>query len=229
MCLARNLSVFYFRVTQCPITSYTTFQYKFQADHAGTHLYHGFSSEERRMGLVGGLLVRSVYEQRKHPLIKSIRDDKIWIISEGSGSLLINGKSRLLQPVQSGGVKYRFRVAYIAPFGEAKSERWLEIEDHQLTVVSIDGNLIEPLVVRRIALSDGDRVDFILQTAAIARDYEIRLVSDRNCTKNGTWEQRNEYVLPNKFSLRTIGSVYEGELVCLSILEILPFDCSGLG
>ncbi|XP_053686746.1 uncharacterized protein LOC128736295 [Sabethes cyaneus] len=199
-------------VTQCPIASYTTFQYKFQADRAGTHLYHGFSSEERKMGLVGGLLVHTVHEQRKHPLTKNIRGDKIWIISEGSGSLLINGKSRLLQPVLAGGVKYRFRVAYIAPVDETRCERWLEIQDHHLTVVAIDGNLIEPLVVQRMALSDGDRVDFILQTATSAKDYQIRLFAGSEDGKNGTCFQRRKNILSNRFKLRMIANGGEGPL-----------------
>ncbi|XP_055531026.1 uncharacterized protein LOC129721932 [Wyeomyia smithii] len=197
-------------ITQCPIASYTTFQYKFQADRAGTHLYHGFSSEERRMGLVGALLVRTDFERRKYSLTKDVQEDKVWIISEGSGSLLINGRNRLVQQVQSGGVKYRFRVAYIAPFGDTKCERWLEIEDHHLTVVAIDGNLIEPLVVQRIALSDGDRIDFVLRTAGVARDYQIRLASGgNNDTKNGTCVSsfpHDKYSLFDKFKLRTLGN-----------------------
>lgn len=32
-------------VTQCPISSYTTFQYKFRASQAGTHLWQAHTGE----------------------------------------------------------------------------------------------------------------------------------------------------------------------------------------
>ncbi|XP_055626798.1 uncharacterized protein LOC129768885 [Toxorhynchites rutilus septentrionalis] len=184
-------------VTQCPIVSFTTFQYKFQADRAGTHLYYGFSGEERNSGLVGALVVHSVYEQKQYQLTKNCLNDTIWIVSEINGNFLINGNRRLVQKVQSG-AKYRFRVAYVAPLGQTNCVRWLEIEDHKLLVIALDGNLIEPVMVQKVALSDGDRIDLIVQTTELKRDYEIRLTAgmgnvSRKCTP--VFASRSEFRL----------------------------------
>ncbi|XP_058833079.1 uncharacterized protein LOC131690982 [Topomyia yanbarensis] len=194
-------------ITQCPITSFTIFQYKFQADRVGTHLYHGFSSEERNLGLVGALLVHSVYEQTKHPLTRNREEDIVWIISETNGNILFNGRRRMVQYVKPG-ARYRLRVAYMAPAGRQDCERWLEIEDHRLTVIAVDGNLMEPLLVERIALSDGGRVDFIIQTTGIARDYVIRVVAGEN-KANGScgilsqrFQQHGKHALASMFVFR---------------------------
>jgi FtsP/CotA-like multicopper oxidase with cupredoxin domain len=34
-------------ITQCPISSYTTFQYKFRASTPGTHLWHAHAGDDR--------------------------------------------------------------------------------------------------------------------------------------------------------------------------------------
>lgn len=167
-------------ISQCPITSYTTFQYKFQANRVGTHLYYGFSNDERKLGLIGALLVRSVHEQSQHPLTSQCQDDLIWLISEVNGTFLINGNRSMTLSVQPKS-RYRLRVAYAAPVGTWNHcQRWLEIQDHNLTVIALDGNLVEPLVVERVALSDGNRVDLIVHTNVyhrVKQDYEIRLVA----------------------------------------------------
>ncbi|EAT41826.1 AAEL006583-PA [Aedes aegypti] len=167
-------------ISQCPITSYTTFQYKFQANRVGTHLYYGFSNDERKLGLIGALLVRSVHEQSQHPLTSQCQDDLIWLISEVNGTFLINGNRSMTLSVQPKS-RYRLRVAYAAPVGTWNHcQRWLEIQDHNLTVIALDGNLVEPLVVERVALSDGNRVDLIVHTNVyhrVEQDYEIRLVA----------------------------------------------------
>uniref|UniRef100_A0A182SW47 Plastocyanin-like domain-containing protein n=1 Tax=Anopheles maculatus TaxID=74869 RepID=A0A182SW47_9DIPT len=102
-------------ITQCPIASFTRFQYRFQADKAGTHLYHGFTGSERTQ-------VR-------------------------------------------------------------QCQHWLELEDHDLQILTLDGNGLEHdsmPSVSRILLHDGVRMDltFIQRVPAdvdnIERDYEIR-------------------------------------------------------
>ncbi|XP_062543196.1 uncharacterized protein LOC134210853 isoform X2 [Armigeres subalbatus] len=167
-------------ISQCPITSYTTFQYKFQVNRVGTHLYYGFSNEERKLGLVGALVVRSSHEQSQHPLTSQCQDDLIWLISEVNGAFLINGNRTMVMEVHPER-RYRVRVAYTAPVGTRKHyQRWLQIQDHNVTVIALDGNLVEPLMVSRVALSDGNRVDLVVHTTSVygvEQDYEIQLVA----------------------------------------------------
>ncbi|XP_058461610.1 uncharacterized protein LOC131436742 isoform X2 [Malaya genurostris] len=179
---------------------FTTFQYKFQADRVGTHLYHGFSSEERSLGLVGALLVHSVYEQSKHPLTSNHQGDIVWILSETNGNVQINGKRRMAQYVKPA-ASYRLRVAYMAPVGQPECERWLEIENHRLTVIALDGNLIKPFLVDRIALSDGGRVDLLVRTTGMARDYAIRITTGDDIANGSSCAIKHE-----RFRLKYIGS-----------------------
>ena len=45
------------QLTQCPITSYTNFTYKFTLDQVGTHWYHAHNGPQRTDGLFGALIV----------------------------------------------------------------------------------------------------------------------------------------------------------------------------
>lgn len=44
------------QLTQCPITSYTKFTYKFILDQTGTHWYHAHNGGQRSSGLFGALI-----------------------------------------------------------------------------------------------------------------------------------------------------------------------------
>lgn len=45
-------------VTQCPIPYFTTFRYKFMANHAGTHHYHSHAGHHKSNGIAGPLIIR---------------------------------------------------------------------------------------------------------------------------------------------------------------------------
>ncbi|XP_039429005.1 uncharacterized protein LOC120412566 isoform X1 [Culex pipiens pallens] len=211
-------------ITQCPIASYTTFQYKFQADHVGTHLYHGFSAEERGLGLVGAFVVRSEHEQRIHPVTSGChRQELVWIIAEtDSGALTINGRRSFVQQVKPE-LRYRLRVAFVSPFETLPEgcQHWLEVDQHRLTVIALDGNLLEPVPVERVALSDGDRIDLILETSlgkdAIGGDqeYEIRLVSVAG--NNGSCEQEHLRFASSssRFKLKYVGTEAAGTQILM--------------
>uniref|UniRef100_A0A8D8HID2 L-ascorbate oxidase n=1 Tax=Culex pipiens TaxID=7175 RepID=A0A8D8HID2_CULPI len=211
-------------ITQCPIASYTTFQYKFQADQVGTHLYHGFSAEERGLGLVGAFVVRSEHEQRIHPVTSGChRQELVWIIAEtDSGALSINGRRSFVQQVKPG-LRYRLRVAFVSPFETLPEgcQYWLEVDQHRLTVIALDGNLLEPVAVERVALSDGDRIDLILETSlgkdAIGGDqeYEIRLVSV--ASNNGSCEQEHLRIASSssRFKLKYVGTEAAGDQILM--------------
>ena len=81
-------------VTQCPIVSYTTFQYKFRATAPGTHVYQAFSDDDRSRGTFGALIIRQ--SEKNDPLRKHYDVDSkkhVILISEGDDALLINGKA----------------------------------------------------------------------------------------------------------------------------------------
>lgn len=46
-------------VTQCPIPFFTTFRYRFKANHAGTHHYHSHAGHHKSNGIAGPLIIRA--------------------------------------------------------------------------------------------------------------------------------------------------------------------------
>lgn len=54
-------------VTQCPISSGSTFRYAFKAENAGTHFFHSHSGHHKSNGIYGGLVVR--HPERTDPNI----------------------------------------------------------------------------------------------------------------------------------------------------------------
>ncbi|XP_044727982.1 laccase-8-like [Chrysoperla carnea] len=55
-------------ITQCPILPGTTYQHKFIAGQAGTHMYHGHSGTHEADGLFGQYIVRKPEDFNKHEL-----------------------------------------------------------------------------------------------------------------------------------------------------------------
>uniref|UniRef100_A0A182K9A9 Plastocyanin-like domain-containing protein n=1 Tax=Anopheles christyi TaxID=43041 RepID=A0A182K9A9_9DIPT len=168
-------------ITQCPIASFTRFQYKFQADKAGTHLYHGFTGTERTHGLIGAFVVRSPYEQRQSPVLSVLRNDPVWLVTKLNGLLGVNGQRNWTQTSNNGSL--RVRLVYAV----SHCQHWLELEDHDLHVLALDGNVLDhnaTSLIGRILLHDGVRMDLTLirrgPPVDIERDYEIRFSPPEN-------------------------------------------------
>lgn len=180
-------------VTQCPISSYTTFQYKFKASSPGTHLWHAHAGSETADGIVGAFVVRQsnrLEPQRK--LYEVDNKEHVVIVSEWGSelstslvpkedttrALLINGKGKS-KPAIFGvkkGTRYRFRIAYSGrPRGCPMS---LTIENHLMKVIALDGNAIHPYEVRSISLAKGERVDVVVKTSQEPGIYAMKAVSD---------------------------------------------------
>lgn len=97
-------------------------------------------------------------------------------------SLLINGRA----PSKLGntlavfkvrkGKRYRFRLAYTG--GMLGCPVTVSIDQHLLKVIALDGNPTNPYEVNSIALSKGERVDFVLKTSQEQGAYFIRVRSD---------------------------------------------------
>ncbi|CAG9760690.1 unnamed protein product [Ceutorhynchus assimilis] len=169
-------------VSQCPISSFTTFQYKLRASKAGTHFYHAFLDADRSNGLFGALIVRQSERTEPHRNLYDVDSKNHFVlISEWSGdfshptpidrdlskTLLINGKapseqgsSLTMFNVQSGR-RHRFRVAYTS--GLSGCPVILTVDNHLLKIIELDGNPTNPHEVSSIRISKGERVDFILK------------------------------------------------------------------
>ncbi|XP_066261063.1 uncharacterized protein [Euwallacea similis] len=183
-------------VTQCPILSHTTFQYKFRASQAGTHFYHAYMDADRSNGLFGALIVRK--SDRTDPNRKLYDIDSkehVILISEWSGdfnhpsprdkdlskALLVNGKA----PSEKGssltmfnvqpGKRHRFRAAYTSGLSGCPVD--LMVDNHLLKVIELDGSPTKPHEVSSIRLSKGERVDFVLKANREKKAYYLSVKS----------------------------------------------------
>lgn len=179
-------------ITQCPINSYTTFQYKFRASVAGTHLWHAHSGAELADGIFGALIVRRAPKLDPQRKLYDYDDKKhLVLISEWSGSSVTNLSSytqrpkKLLINGRSGdapynfevkhGKRYRFRVAFGGGLSECPIR--LSIDQHPIKIISLDGTPINPYQVDAIEMIKGERVDFVLKANKDYNKYTIRVNS----------------------------------------------------
>ncbi|XP_045474292.1 L-ascorbate oxidase-like [Harmonia axyridis] len=183
-------------ITQCPINSYTNFQYRFRASSPGTHLYHAFADSDRADGLAGALIVRQSDKLEPHrKLYDEDLKEHVVMLSEWSGdlvsefsanndvpkSILINGKT--VSEAGTGmsifnvkmGRRYRFRLAYAS--GNFGCPMVLSIQDHLLKVIALDGKSIKPHEASSIKLNKGERLDFVLKTDQNVGKYLVKVVS----------------------------------------------------
>ncbi|KAL3267707.1 hypothetical protein HHI36_006838 [Cryptolaemus montrouzieri] len=183
-------------ITQCPILSYTNFQYKFRASSPGTHFYHAFADSDRADGFFGAFVVRQPDKLDPHKkLYDEDLKEHIILLSEWTGDLvsdfseddfpkaiLINGKapSEAMSSMSIFNVKkgkrYRFRVAYTS--GNFGCPVTLAIDKHFLRIIALDGKSIKPYEVSSITLNKGERIDFVLKTEQDIRGYDMKVTSD---------------------------------------------------
>lgn len=170
-------------ITQCAIPSFTTFQYKFRASSPGTHFYHAFSDRDRSRGLFGALVVREADKAEPHRKLydKDLKEHVLLLsIDENNQNILINGRG---SPNENNmnvynvkeGERYRFRIAYVA--GILTCPLIISIENHLLTIVSLDGNPIEPYETKSARISKGERLDFILSATQKPKTYTVQVES----------------------------------------------------
>lgn len=195
-------------ITQCPIPSYTTFQYKFRASAPGTHLYHAHSGAEASDGLFGAFVVRQADKlEPQKKLYDYDLNDHVMVISEWSHgfaiqsildpkplsveSLLVNGKGSRMDDTKSDnpaplsafnvkpGKRYRFRVAYAG--GVKGCPITLKVDKHMLKLIALDGHPVVPNDVTSIVLGRGERADFVLTTDQKIDTYWIKVSTVENC------------------------------------------------
>ncbi|KAG5325774.1 LAC4 protein, partial [Pseudoatta argentina] len=192
-------------VTQCPIPSYTTFQYKFRASIPGTHLWHAHAGADVTDGIIGSLIVRQADFREPHRALYDIDDpNHVVLVTQWQHSLpevpfnqehlkpvlLINGKGR--QPNGPAvpfstftvipGRRHRFRVANAGGAGVCPVT--LFIDGHSLLLIALDGHPIEPRQVTSITLAKGERADFILKASKRIGSYWMYVHTAKECGTN---------------------------------------------
>jgi len=197
-------------VTQCPIPSYTTFQYKFRASAPGTHLYHAHSGAESSDGLFGAFIVRQPNKiEPQRALYDYDENEHVMVISEWSHgfaiqsildtiplsveSILVNGKgvhkdssignNNPIVPLSSFNVigGKRYRFRVAHAGGVKGCPVTLEIDKHQILLIALDGHPVVPKVVSSIVLGRGERADFVLNADKEVSNYLIKVSSVENC------------------------------------------------
>ncbi|TFK17800.1 laccase 13 [Coprinopsis marcescibilis] len=178
-------------VTQCPITPGSSFLYQFQPrNQAGTFWYHSHHQSQYCDGLRGALVL---YDRRDPLRYMYDVDDESTIItladwyhvpapSAGAvptpDSTLINGKGRYAggPPVALSVVnvvrdrRYRFRLISIS----CDPNFVFSIDGHQLTVIEVDGESVQPHTVDNIQIFVGQRYSVVLNANRPVGNYWIR-------------------------------------------------------
>lgn len=199
-------------VTQCPIPSYTTFQYKFRASAIGTHMYHAHSAAEMSDGIVGAFVVRQA--DSLEPLKKYYDEDKsdhIIVVSEWSHgfaiqnlldihplaieALLINGKGSSPMsksdedltsiPISVFTVKsgLRYRFRVAYAGGVRGCPIAISVQTHSLKIIALDGHAIIPRDVELLELGRGERVDFVITADQEVSSYKIKVSTVESCAE----------------------------------------------
>ncbi|XP_024876061.1 laccase-4-like isoform X1 [Temnothorax curvispinosus] len=189
-------------VTQCPIPSYTTFQYKFRASTPGTHLWHAHAGADITNGIIGSLIVRQADLREPHRALYDIDDpNHVVLVTQWQHSpevsfnqghskpaiLLINGRGR--QPSGPAtplstftvipGRRHRFRVANAGGAGACPVT--LSVDSHPLFLIALDGHPIESRHVTSITLAKGERADFVLKASKRIGSYWMNVHTTKEC------------------------------------------------
>lgn len=178
-------------LTQCPIASFTTFQYKFRASSPGTHLWHAHSNAHMADGIFGALIVRQpdLTDPQKR-LYDIDNKDYLMVVSEWNRkssfsktsarpSLLINGNGNFNGLIPEfrvkHGLRYRFRVVFASGASSCPVE--LSVENHPVKVIALDGHPTVPYEATSIVLGRGERLDFVLKANKFSDRYLINVKS----------------------------------------------------
>ncbi|KAG2096667.1 laccase [Suillus cothurnatus] len=182
-------------VTQCPIAPGHSFLYEFNAgDQVGTYWYHSHYGVQYCDGLRGPLVIYdphdpycSLYEIDDESTIITLMD---WYnlpspqvqAPATPDSVLINGVGRYdggpdlpfavinVQPRK----RYRFRLLNMA----CKPNYIFSIDGHNLTIIEVDGQYVEPLIVDSIQIYTAQRYSFILETNQPVDNYWVHADPD---------------------------------------------------
>nr|AAR00925.1 laccase [Trametes sp. C30] len=182
-------------VNQCPISAGNSFLYDFTAtDQAGTFWYHSHLSTQYCDGLRGPMVVYDPDDP--HASLYDVDDDSTVItlsdwyhtaarlgarFPAGADSTLINGLGRaaggdadaaLAVFNVTQGSRYRFRLVSLS----CDPNFNFTIQDHNMTIIEVDGVNVEPVTVDSIQIFAGQRYSFVLTADQDIGNYWIQAV-----------------------------------------------------
>ncbi|PPQ94704.1 hypothetical protein CVT25_009559 [Psilocybe cyanescens] len=184
-------------VTQCPIALGHSFLYQFStANQAGSFWYHSHYSTQYCDGLRGPMVV---YDHFDPYYGRYDFDDESTVITLADwyhtpapvagliptiDATLINGKGRYpggpATPLSVITVvpnkRYRFRLISIS----CDPAFTFSIDGHSMTIIEVDSENVQPLIVDEITLYAGQRYSFILYTIMPIGNYWIRSHPDED-------------------------------------------------
>nr|QMP96872.1 laccase 7 precursor [Cerrena sp.] len=179
-------------VSQCPIISGNSFLYEFSVpDQAGTFWYHSHLSTQYCDGLRGVLVIydpddphAGLYDVDDENTIITLADWYHTFARQIPGlpiadTTLINGLGRnhngsadaeLSVINVHAGKRYRFRLVSIS----CDPNYVFSIDDHNMTVIEVEGTNVKPLTVDSIQIFAAQRYSFVLHADRPAGNYWIR-------------------------------------------------------
>jgi len=222
-------------VTQCPITKHSSFTYKFKAYPSGTHWYHSHNGLQRGDGAAGPFVVRKPEEHHRnlydidsddhivflsdwfhvtsHEKFSNLLYGNVTFALE-SENILINGKGLRSKNFDNSfptplevfyvekNFRYRFRL-----ISNAVQYCPLEvsIDQHNITIISSDGNDLKPITVSKITINGGERFDFVLNANQPESDYllNVKGIKTTECSQN---TQRSMIRYKNKKGIKSFNS-----------------------
>ncbi|EEB11257.1 multicopper oxidase, putative [Pediculus humanus corporis] len=181
-------------ITQCPIPSLTTFQYKFRASEPGTHIWQVNTGEEYLDTLFGPLIVKKPYskeinknyydtDDKKNVVVihtwNPLKNNFLYEDDASKTKLLINGKTQEndVPPFVfnvTAGKRHRFRVIYVGSEPEKNCQIRFSIDEHKFFVIGFDGKSIQPEMVTSVKLFPGERFDFVLSANQKMASYSMK-------------------------------------------------------
>jgi L-ascorbate oxidase len=188
-------------VTQCEAGPMQTLNYEFVAKQVGTHFWHAHASLIETDGLLGPIWIDDPNDPEELELKNQYDEDVSimlldWYHSTGefrrtgvdsepfkwignADALLINGKGGFngtecaVETIDvEAGKTYRLRIVN----GNGLVAVNFAVAGHNLTVVEVDGTLVEPLLVSTLDISPGQRYSVLLAADQVPALYGISTV-----------------------------------------------------
>jgi iron transport multicopper oxidase len=178
-------------VTQCPVPPGSSFTYKFWLDQAGTYWYHSHTGSQYPDGLRGAFIVKDKVDpyagQFDKEYLLTLSDwynDQVPFLLD---TVIFNKSNVQMQPpLPAGGLindgtgalykieagkSYKFRVINIAAFVGF----FLKFEDHEVSVIEIDGVTVKKTAAELIYLAPGMRYSVLVKAKASAPEKNFAI------------------------------------------------------
>ncbi|XP_008553162.1 uncharacterized protein LOC103575234 [Microplitis demolitor] len=182
-------------LTQCPINEGSTFRYQWRAQNPGTHFWHAHSGLHKAEGLHGAIVIRQPKSKEPNKKLYDYDGlDNVMFISDwmhknipsyfpgttfrnlgqDPDNILVNGKGQYTDSLGNEtstplavynvkpGMRYRIRLINGGSFNCPVQ---MTIQDHNLTIIAVDGEDIVPRIVTTITTFSAERVDFIINAS----------------------------------------------------------------